>query len=234
MLYDPHALFGPLVAGDLNEHDDSGVINKSFSVNTRMEKVEKRRHVAATTGTALTGVACANTGDLFTKNTHGLLTGQPATLASFSAGIVAGTYYIIKVDADTFKVATSPNNAYNGIAAAVSADGTGGVVTPVTLASYRQIGQVQVYYLGLEGEQQFDPIPTAAGEFSGLALVGPGEHIALSNFQTGAAVHRMTCDDTKLLLTGEMKQERSQENPANITMPWTYYPIIAAPAASEA
>lgn len=232
MLYDPHALFGPLVAGDLDEYNDSGVINKNWNTTTRMEKVEKRRHVAGTSGVALTGVACANTGDLFTKNAHGLLTGQPAALASFSAGISAGTYYIIKIDADSFKVAISPNNAYNGIAAAVSADGTGGVVTPITLASYRQIGQVQVFYLGLEGEQQFEPIPTAAGEFSGLALVGPGEHIALANFQSGSDVHRMTCDSTKLLLTGEIKQERTVENPANITMPWTYYPIIAAPAAA--
>lgn len=231
MLYDPHALFGPLVAGDLDEYNDSGIINKSFSATTRMEKVEKRRHVAATTGTALTSVTCANTGDLFSKTAHGLLTGQPATLASFSAGISAGTYYAIRVDADTFKVATSPNNAYNGIAAAVSADGTGGVVTPITLASYRQIGQVQIFYLGMEGEQQFEPIPTAAGAFSGLALVGPGEHISLANFQADAELHRMVNDSTKLLLTGEIKQERSVENPASITMPWTYYPIIAAPAA---
>jgi hypothetical protein len=229
MPYDPHALFGPLVAGDLDEYNDTGAVNTAFSFTTRMEKVEKRRHVAATTGTALTSVTCTNAGDTFTKSSHGLLTGQPVTAEDFSAGFTDGTYYVIKVDSSTFKLASSPNNAYAGTAVAVSDDGTGGVVTPITLASYRQIGQVQVFYLGAEIEQKIQPIPTSAGAFTGLALVGPGEHLSLANFQAGAEIHRMNNDATKLLMVGEVKQDRSVENPAEITIPSTYYPQIAAP-----
>lgn len=230
MPFDPHALFGPLVAGDLAEYDDSGVVNKAFDFNARVETVEKRRHAAGTTGTALTGVACTNTGDTFTKTAHGLVTGQPVSAASFSAGFTAGTYYAILVDVDTFKLAASPSAAYTGTATAVSADGTGGVVTPITLASYRQIGQVQVHYLGATGTQKMEPIPTAAGAFTGLALVGPGEHITLSNFQTGTEIHRMNNDATKLLMVTEIKQSRSVENPADIDLSWTYFPLIAAAA----
>ena len=81
-------------------------------------------------GTALTGVTVANTGDLFTKAAHGLITGQRVNIASFSAGITAGIYFVIRVSADTFQLATTRALAIAGEAAAVSADGTGGVVTP--------------------------------------------------------------------------------------------------------
>jgi hypothetical protein len=229
MPFNPHALFGPLVAGDLDEYNDSGAVNKSFEFTSRVETVEKRRHSPSIAGTALTSVTCANTGDTFTKSSHGLVTGQAVTVADFSAGIAAGTYYAIRVDANTFKLASSPTNAYAGTAVAVSADGTGGVVTPITLASYRQIGQVQVFYLGAQGTQKIEPIPTAAGAFTGLALVGPGEHLALANFQADAEIHRMNNDATKLLMVTEVKQARSVENPADIDISWTYFPKIAAP-----
>lgn len=83
-----------------------------------------------TGGTALTSVTAANTGDLFTKTNHNLVTGQTVTAASFSAGFSDGTYYVIRVSSSTFQLATSYANAIAGTAAAVSADGTGGVITP--------------------------------------------------------------------------------------------------------
>lgn len=83
-----------------------------------------------TGGTALTGVTAANTGDLFTKANHNLVTGQTVTAASFSAGFSDGTYYVIRVSSSTFQLASSYANAIAGTAAAVSADGTGGVITP--------------------------------------------------------------------------------------------------------
>lgn len=83
-----------------------------------------------TSGTALTSVTVANTGDLFTKVAHGLSTGQTVSAASFSAGFTAGTYNVIRASADTFQLASSYANAIAGTAVAASADGTGGVITP--------------------------------------------------------------------------------------------------------
>lgn len=81
-------------------------------------------------GTALTSVTCADTGDLFTKSAHGLVTGQRVVAASFSAGFTGGTYYVINVSSSTFKLATTRALAVAGTATAVSADGTGGSITP--------------------------------------------------------------------------------------------------------
>lgn len=88
-----------------------------------------------TSGTALTAVTVANTGDLFTKATHNLSTGQTVTAASFSAGFSDGTYYVIRASSSTFQLASSYANALAGTAVAASADGTGGVITPTQTLS---------------------------------------------------------------------------------------------------
>lgn len=233
MPYDPHSLYGSLTDGDLKEYDDTSFVGKSYKLTPRTNKVEKKGHQAESLGSALSGVTCANIGDLFTKSSHGLTTGQLVRVASFSAGITAGDYYAINVSANTFQLATTHANARNGIATAVSADGTGGSVTPITTAaSYRQILQVQVDVIGAEIEMTGEPIPNSSGELVGLAAVAPGEHLSsLANFQTDAEIQGFTRDTTKLLLVGEVTHARSPENPAEITIPATYYPQIAAPAA---
>lgn len=99
-------------------------------VNGFAEIMEYPSLANTTSGAALTGVTCANTGDVFTKAAHGLATGQTVTAASFSAGFSDGTYYVIRASASTFQLATSYANAIAGTAAAVSADGTGGSITP--------------------------------------------------------------------------------------------------------
>lgn len=81
-------------------------------------------------GTALTSVSCANSGDLFTKASHGLETGDRVAITGFSAGITAGTYFVIYVSSSTFQLASTVADAIAGTAVAVSADGTGGTVTP--------------------------------------------------------------------------------------------------------
>lgn len=83
-----------------------------------------------TSGTALTGVTVANSGDLFTKANHNLVTGQTVTAASFSAGFSAGTYYVIRASSSTFQLASTYANAIAGTAVAATDDGTGGVITP--------------------------------------------------------------------------------------------------------
>lgn len=93
---------------------------------------EIREYVDLPTGNtpALTAVTCTDTGDVFTKTAHGLVTGQRVTAASFSAGFTNSAYlYAIKLTADTFQLASSLANAIAGTALTVSADGTGGVVT---------------------------------------------------------------------------------------------------------
>lgn len=82
------------------------------------------------TGTALTSVSVANSGDLFTKAAHGLKTGQRVYATDFSAGFTAGYYYVIYASSSTFQLASTRANALAGTAVAASADGTGGVVTP--------------------------------------------------------------------------------------------------------
>lgn len=77
---------------------------------------------------SLTGVACANSGDLFTKASHGLVTGDRVAAASFSAGFSDGTYYVIKVSDNTFQLASSAANAVAGTAVACTDDGTGGTI----------------------------------------------------------------------------------------------------------
>lgn len=96
-------------------------------------------------------------------------------------------------------------------------------------ASYRQIRQVQTFIIGAEIEQKMQPIPAADGSMTGLAAVIPGDHTgALANWQDGDDIHGFVGDATKLLLAGEVKQSRSAENPAEITLPVTWYPKIAS------
>lgn len=77
---------------------------------------------------SLTGVTCANSGDLFTKDGHGLVTGDRVAAASFSAGFSDGTYYVIKVTDNTFQLASTAALAVAGTAVACTDDGTGGTI----------------------------------------------------------------------------------------------------------
>lgn len=100
------------------------------AVNGFAEIMEYPDLANTTSGTALTSVTATAATDVFAKTAHGLATGQGVTAASFSAGVTAGSYYVIRVDADTFKLATSFANAQAGTAYNVSSDGTGGSITP--------------------------------------------------------------------------------------------------------
>jgi hypothetical protein len=92
--------------------------------------IEEWPELPSNNGTALTSVTGANTGDLFTKTAHGLVTGDRVTAASFSAGFSDGTYFVIRASDDTFQLASTAANAVAGTAVAITADGTGGVITP--------------------------------------------------------------------------------------------------------
>ena len=97
-------------------------------------------------------------------------------------------------------------------------------------AQYRQIRQVQTYINAADMEASFEIMPDVSGHIVGLAAVAPGDAITFANFTDGGpAIHGFTRDATKLLLAGEIKQSRGPENPTEITLPATYYPLIAAP-----
>ncbi len=84
----------------------------------------------ALTFTAFTFTA-ANATEIFTATAHGLLTGDgPVQLTNSGGALPAGLslatdYYIIKIDADTFYLATTRSNAYAGTNLLISGDGTG-------------------------------------------------------------------------------------------------------------
>lgn len=93
-------------------------------------EIREYADLPANNGTALTSVSVANSGDLFTKASHGLKTGQRVYATGFSAGWTAGYYYAIYASSSTFQLADTRALALAGTATAASADGTGGTVTP--------------------------------------------------------------------------------------------------------
>lgn len=52
MAYNPHGNFGTLSLTDLDEYNDTGVVNTGFDFNPRSIKVEKMGHIAAAGGVA--------------------------------------------------------------------------------------------------------------------------------------------------------------------------------------
>jgi hypothetical protein len=76
-----------------------------------------------------------------TQEAHGLLTGQrvaATTDGTLPAPLTATNYYVIKVDADTIKLATTQANALAGTAINISDDGSVGAthtLTPAALAA---------------------------------------------------------------------------------------------------
>lgn len=82
---------------------------------------------------ALTGVTAEADDEIVTKVGHGLNTGDPLTYTSGTGftGLTAGTgYFVIRLGADTFKLATTQANAIAGTAINITADGSSGVFTP--------------------------------------------------------------------------------------------------------
>lgn len=81
------------------------------------------------TNNAATGTFTAATTDICTKTAHGFVTGQKVRVSSATtlpAGLSAATtYYVIKVTADTFKLATTDALATAGTAIDITDTGTG-------------------------------------------------------------------------------------------------------------
>lgn len=98
----------------------------------------------------LTFTAASGT-DLLTATAHGLETGDGPIRVSNSGGALptglaaATDYWVIKVSADTFKLATSLTNAYAGTAIDITADGSGTQTLSDTASTERGIWGEFVY-----------------------------------------------------------------------------------------
>lgn len=85
--------------------------------------------------TAVTSQVCASGSDIthgtdtFAKTSHGFITGQPVIFKAGTAAptglTTATTYYIIAVDANSFKLAASQSDAYAGTVVNITGNGTG-------------------------------------------------------------------------------------------------------------
>lgn len=84
-------------------------------------------------GSALTGVTATASTDVLAKTAHGLVTGDPVVISVIgggAAGLAINTrYWAIRVDADSFKLATSYANAIAGTAIDVTSDSSSGHLT---------------------------------------------------------------------------------------------------------
>ena len=110
--------------------DDVGLeIYTRDLTETRWGKGERLRH------DALSSISATASTNICTKTAHCLVTGQlleEFTFGSGFAGLTSGNdYFVIKIDADTFKLATSRANAEAGTAIDITTDGTGASATPI-------------------------------------------------------------------------------------------------------
>lgn len=84
-------------------------------------------------GTALTGVSATAATDVLAKNAHGLVTGDPVVISAIGGGAaglaITTRYWTIKVDANSFKLATTRANALAGTAIDITSDSSGGGLT---------------------------------------------------------------------------------------------------------
>ncbi len=103
----------------------------------------------------VTGAAATN---LLTKATHGLLTGDgPFQFSNVGGalpgGLLAATdYWVIKIAADTFKVATSLADALTGTFVDLTVDGTGTTTISDTASTQRVYWQTHDGLLGKAGD----------------------------------------------------------------------------------
>lgn len=112
--------------------------------------------LTVTTASAATFTAAVT--DICTAVAHGYYTGlkvAATTTTTLPAGLSATNYYVIRIDADTFKLATSAANALAGTAVDITDTGTGThTLTPAALAgaSYKLQGSMDgTTYFDLSG-----------------------------------------------------------------------------------
>lgn len=127
------------------------------------------------------GTFTANTNDVLTKVGHGYFTGLLVTVSStvsLPSGLSAATnYYVIKIDSDTFYLATSYANALVGTRIDITSTGSGThTVTPTGSASGFMANNSQVAYRVVWGTRDAN---------NNLYLGAPSQRIIVSNSSGG-------------------------------------------------
>lgn len=88
---------------------------------------------------SITGVSGTASTDIFGKTAHGLVTGDAVDLLALGGGTgfgaIGNTRYVIKVDADTFKLATTLANAVAGTAIDITGDATNATICKARVTS---------------------------------------------------------------------------------------------------
>lgn len=133
----------------------------------------------------------AHATEIFTTTTHGFRTGikvQVSTDGVLPAGLAADTdYYVIKIDANTYRLATSLLNAQVGNYLSVTTNGTGThTITPQAVAGDAGEG---VYLLELPGGYEIDSSFVSVGTDVHANDVGKFSYVAVGGAEySGNAV----------------------------------------------
>lgn len=127
MMVVPASWSGGQAAGVVSQFDLDVWADATISL-TGAELLAARLHGKAISATAATSTTHAS--NIFTKAAHGLLTGDGPVQLTTSGTLPAGLsllvdYWIVKVDANTFSLATSLANAMAGTVIDFTSDGTG-------------------------------------------------------------------------------------------------------------
>jgi hypothetical protein len=146
-------------------------------VATNNAPVNMRRELVFTTFTFTADPAT----DICTAVGHGMETGdglvRPSSTGTLPAGIAAATsHWLIVIDADHFKLATSLANAYAGTAINITDAGTGVHSIPYSFTFLSQRGLDGDFYLQLEqAETNFDgdyaQVLVSSGGYTGRSFV---------------------------------------------------------------
>jgi len=83
----------------------------------------------------------------------------------------------------------------------------------------------------LEGEIKGRPARNPAGEAHGLGNVHPGTAYDLANVADGRDIHGFDIDDDNVTIIGNVTRDSTDGDGVSLTIPFTYRPFIAKPAA---
>ncbi len=156
-------------------------VTRAITPTTDLSTSGARQTYADSIGTAYeTGEAATiattdvnTTTHVITETAHGFVTGQKVTYSDASSTAITGltdatNYYVIKLTANTFKVATSRANALAGTAIAISGTGNNSqTFTPVITAAFvSQNGATATVKLTIEPGAELTPLLADEVNFS--------------------------------------------------------------------
>lgn len=179
----------PITPAAATEADDDGIAVAARPVTTFTLVSESLpptapRYISATTASVTVGTSAVNTStDVITVSSHALATTNSVTYHNGGGTALAGlahesTYYVVKVDADSFKLASSYDNAVNGTT--IDLTGTGND------SQYFTDGDKTVTITGTNVSDaaitETLTLPTTAGTVNGTALFKTVTKVEISGY----------------------------------------------------